>query len=163
QIEGNILQTVSRTLKEQVTFDRSRVTSVDWESYPILTFLEIPEVHIELIDRPGEKPWGAGEPAASVVSAANSNAVYNAVGARLLREEVDRVPDYYAEHGGSFWIVEDAAGVVAGMFGLESAGPGAAEIRRMYVNSRARRSGIARAMLCHAEELCRAAGLDRIV
>jgi CO/xanthine dehydrogenase Mo-binding subunit len=83
QLEGNIIQTVSRTLKEQVTFDRSKVTSLDWEKYPILTFPDVPEIHIELIDRPGEKPWGAGEPAASVVSAAISNAVFNAVGARL--------------------------------------------------------------------------------
>jgi ribosomal protein S18 acetylase RimI-like enzyme len=82
---------------------------------------------------------------------------------RSLREEIEQVPDYYAEHGGSFWIVEGPTGAVAGMFGLESAGPGAAEIRRMYVDSRARRSGIARTMLHYAEELCRAAGLDRIV
>src|SRR6185437_10100148 len=66
QIEGNVVQTVSRTLKEEVKFDRSRVTSVDWASYPILTFPEVPEVVIELIDRPNEKPWGAGEPSASV-------------------------------------------------------------------------------------------------
>ncbi|HLN08641.1 MAG TPA: molybdopterin cofactor-binding domain-containing protein [Xanthobacteraceae bacterium] len=83
QLEGNIIQTVSRTLKEQVTFDRSRVTSLDWESYPILTFPEVPEIHVDLIDRPSEKPWGAGEPAASVVSAAIASAVFNAVGARL--------------------------------------------------------------------------------
>jgi nicotinate dehydrogenase subunit B len=83
QLEGNIIQTVSRTLKERVTFDRSRVTSVDWASYPILTFPEIPEIHIDLIDRPTEKPWGAGEPSAAVVSAAISNAVYDAIGTRL--------------------------------------------------------------------------------
>lgn len=83
QIEGNVVQTVSRTLKERVTFDRSRVTSLDWESYPILTFPEVPEVHIDLIDRPEEKPWGAGEPSAAVIPAAVSNAVYHAVGARL--------------------------------------------------------------------------------
>jgi CO/xanthine dehydrogenase Mo-binding subunit len=52
QLEGNIIQTVSRTLKERVTFDRSRVTSVDWASYPILTFPEVPEIHMDLIDRP---------------------------------------------------------------------------------------------------------------
>jgi nicotinate dehydrogenase subunit B len=83
QLEGNIIQTVSRTLKERVTFDRSRVTSVDWASYPILTFPEVPEIYIDLIDRPTEKPWGAGEPSAAVVSAAISNAVYDAVGTRL--------------------------------------------------------------------------------
>jgi CO/xanthine dehydrogenase Mo-binding subunit len=83
QVEGNVLQTVSRTLKEQVKFDRSRVTSVDWASYPILTFPEIPDVDIELIDRPEQKPWGVGESAAAVVPAAISNAVFDAVGVRL--------------------------------------------------------------------------------
>ena len=83
QIEGNIVQTVSRTLKEQVTFDRSMVTSLDWISYPILTFPDIPDVMIELIDRPNEAPWGGGEPSAAVVPAAISNAVFEATGARL--------------------------------------------------------------------------------
>ena len=83
QVEGNVLQTVSRVLKERVTFDRWRVTSVDWASYPILTFPEIPEVDIDLIDRPTEKPWGVGEASAAVVPAAISNAVWDAVGVRL--------------------------------------------------------------------------------
>jgi len=83
QVEGNVLQTVSRVLKERVTFDRSRVTSIDWASYPILTFPEIPDVDIDLIDRPTEKPWGVGEASAAVVPAAISNAVWDAVGARL--------------------------------------------------------------------------------
>jgi nicotinate dehydrogenase subunit B len=83
QIEGNVVQTVSRTLMEQVTFNRSRVTSVDWGSYRIIGFPEVPEVVIELIDRPHEKPWGSGEPSASVVSAAISSAVFAATGVRL--------------------------------------------------------------------------------
>jgi nicotinate dehydrogenase subunit B len=83
QIEGNIVQTVSRVLKEEVTFDRSHVTSLDWATYPIITFPEVPEVVIELIDRPTEKPWGAGEPSAAVVPSAISNAVFDAVGVRL--------------------------------------------------------------------------------
>jgi len=83
QIEGSVIQTVSRTLKEELTFDRSRVTSLDWDSYPILTFPEIPEVDVDLIDRPTEKPWGAGEPPAAVVPSAISNAVFDAVGVRL--------------------------------------------------------------------------------
>ena len=83
QIEGNIIQTVSRTLKEEVMFDRSRVTSLDWASYPILTFPEVPDVDIDLIDRPAEKPWGVGEPSAAVVPSAIANAVYDAVGVRL--------------------------------------------------------------------------------
>jgi CO/xanthine dehydrogenase Mo-binding subunit len=83
QIEGNIIQTVSRTLIEELTFDRSKVTSLDWASYPILTFPHVPEIAIELIDRPAEKPWGAGEPAASVVPSAVSNAVFDATGVRM--------------------------------------------------------------------------------
>ncbi|HXW26054.1 MAG TPA: molybdopterin cofactor-binding domain-containing protein [Xanthobacteraceae bacterium] len=83
QIDGNVLQTVSRTLIEELTFDRSKVTSLDWASYPILTFPDMPEIVVELIDRPNEKPWGAGEPSAAVVPAAISNAVFDATGARL--------------------------------------------------------------------------------
>jgi len=83
QIEGNVVQTTSRTLIEEVRFDRSRVTSVDWESYPILKFPGVPEVAIDLIDRPNEKPWGAGEPTAAVVPSAIANAIFDATGARL--------------------------------------------------------------------------------
>jgi len=83
QIEGNIVQTVSRTLIEELKFDRSRVTSVDWASYPILRFPAVPEIAIELIDRPAEAPWGAGEPTAAVVPSAIANAIYDATGARM--------------------------------------------------------------------------------
>ena len=83
QIEGNVIQTVSRALKEEVTFDLSHVTSLDWASYPILTFPEVPDVDIDLINRPTEKPWGVGEPAAAVVPSAIANAVFDAVGIRL--------------------------------------------------------------------------------
>jgi nicotinate dehydrogenase subunit B len=83
QIEGNIVQTVSRTLIEDLQFSRSTVTSIDWKTYPILTFPDVPEVVIDLINRPTEKPWGAGEPTAAVVPSAISNAVYDAIGVRL--------------------------------------------------------------------------------
>ena len=83
QIEGNILQTLSRTLYEEVKFDRSRVTSVDWERYPILRFPDVPEIVIELVTRPHEPPLGAGEASATPVPAALANAVFDAVGARL--------------------------------------------------------------------------------
>jgi nicotinate dehydrogenase subunit B len=83
QIEGNVVQTLSRTLLEAVTWDRSMVTSLDWASYPIITFPAVPEVAIELIDRPNEKPWGAGEPSAAIVPSAVSNAVFDATGVRL--------------------------------------------------------------------------------
>jgi nicotinate dehydrogenase subunit B len=83
QIEGNVVQTVSRTLIEDLQFDRSRVTSIDWATYPILTFPAVPDVAIDLVDRPNEKPWGAGEPTAAVVPAAIANAIYDATGTRL--------------------------------------------------------------------------------
>jgi CO/xanthine dehydrogenase Mo-binding subunit len=83
QIEGNVIQTVSRTLLEQVRYDRSHVTSVDWSSYPILTFPDVPDIDIELIDRPREKPLGVGEPSSAIVPAAISNAVFDALGVRL--------------------------------------------------------------------------------
>jgi len=83
QIEGNIVQTVSRTLIEKVTFSRSAVTSLNWGSYPILTFPNVPDVVIDLIDRPNEVPWGAGEPTTAVVPSAIANAVFDATGARL--------------------------------------------------------------------------------
>ncbi len=83
QLEGNIIQTISRTLKEEIKFDRSHITTLDWKSYPILTFPEAPQIAMDLIDRPNEKPWGAGEPTASVVPSAIGNAVYDAIGVRL--------------------------------------------------------------------------------
>jgi CO/xanthine dehydrogenase Mo-binding subunit len=83
QVEGSILQTLSRVLKEEVQFDRSRVTSVDWNSYPILRFSEVPKLDIALVDRPNEPPVGAGEAACTTVGGALANAVFDASGARL--------------------------------------------------------------------------------
>jgi nicotinate dehydrogenase subunit B len=83
QIEGNVIQTVSRVLKERVTFDRKNVTSLDWSSYPILTFPEVPDVVIDLIDRPDMAPLGVGEPSAAIVPAAVANAIHDAVGVRM--------------------------------------------------------------------------------
>jgi len=83
QVEGAIIQTTSRALMEQVNFDRRKVTSVDWETYPIIRFPEVPKVELRLIDRPDEPPWGVGEPAVVVVPAAIGNAVFDATGARL--------------------------------------------------------------------------------
>ncbi len=83
QIEGSIIQTISRTLLEEVKFDRSRVTTTNWASYPILTFPEVPKIEIALIDRPQERPVGVGEAACAPVSAALGNAVFDATGLRL--------------------------------------------------------------------------------
>ena len=83
QIEGNVIQAISRTLKEEVKFDRAMVTSLDWSGYPILRFTEIPEVVIELINHPDQPALGAGEPANSAIPAAIANALFNATGVRL--------------------------------------------------------------------------------
>ena len=83
QVEGGAIQTVSRALMEAVQWERNRVTSVDWATYPILRFPDVPRVEIELIDRPGEVAWGVGEPTAVVIPPAIANAVYDATGARL--------------------------------------------------------------------------------
>jgi CO/xanthine dehydrogenase Mo-binding subunit len=85
QIEGAIVQTLSRTLHEEVTFDGSRVTSVDWRSYPILTFPEVPVIDVILIDRPDQPLRGGGEAAAVPVAAALGNAIFDATGVRLRR------------------------------------------------------------------------------
>jgi CO/xanthine dehydrogenase Mo-binding subunit len=83
QVEGCILQTLSRVLMEEVKFDRSHVSSLDWSSYPILRFSEVPKLEITLVDRPNEPPLGAGEATCAAVGAALGNAVYDATGARL--------------------------------------------------------------------------------
>lgn len=83
QIEGNVIQSLSRALKEEVKFEGSRITSVDWDSYPILKFSEIPEVEIILINRPDQPAVGAGEPSTITTSAALANAIFDATGARV--------------------------------------------------------------------------------
>jgi nicotinate dehydrogenase subunit B len=83
QIEGSIIQTLSRTIHEEVKFDRSRVTSVDWASYPILTFPEVPAIEVALLDRPTLPPLGAGEASTAPIAAALGNAVFDATGVRL--------------------------------------------------------------------------------
>jgi CO/xanthine dehydrogenase Mo-binding subunit len=83
QIEGGAIQTVSWCLKEAVRFDRTRVTSDNWGSYPILRFSEVPAVEVALIDRPQEPSLGAGEPTHGPLAAAIGNALAQAIGARV--------------------------------------------------------------------------------
>jgi len=83
QIEGNVIQGISRALKEEVSFDQTQVTSLNWATYAILTFAEVPTIEIALINRPAEPPWGAGEPAICPVAAAIGNAIFDATGVRL--------------------------------------------------------------------------------
>jgi CO/xanthine dehydrogenase Mo-binding subunit len=83
QVEGSILHTLSRALHEEIIFAGSRVTSVDWASYPILRFPEVPAVEVALINHPDQPSNGAGEAACAPVAAALANAVFDATGIRL--------------------------------------------------------------------------------
>jgi CO/xanthine dehydrogenase Mo-binding subunit len=83
QIQGGAIQTVSRTLMEDVRWHGSQIDSVDWASYPILRFGDVPKVEAVLIDRPGQPTWGAGEQTPTTIPAAIANAIFDATGARL--------------------------------------------------------------------------------
>jgi nicotinate dehydrogenase subunit B len=83
QIEGGAIQATSWVLKERVRFDRQRITSNTWTGYPILRFSEVPDVDVELIQRPDMDPVGAGEAAHGPVTAAIANAVFDALGVRV--------------------------------------------------------------------------------
>jgi CO/xanthine dehydrogenase Mo-binding subunit len=82
QLEGGAVQATSWTTKERVRFDRCRITSNDWESYPILTFGETPAVDVHLVDS-DQPSVGAGEAAQGPTAAAIANAVHNALGVRV--------------------------------------------------------------------------------
>jgi xanthine dehydrogenase molybdopterin-binding subunit B len=83
QIEGGAVQAASWTLTERVRFDRRRVTSDTWESYPILRFSQTPEVDVTIVDNGDEKSVGAGEAAQGPAAAAIANAVAVAIGVRV--------------------------------------------------------------------------------
>jgi CO/xanthine dehydrogenase Mo-binding subunit len=85
-LEGQIVQTASRALHEEVKFDNKNVTSTDWSSYPIIDIKDAPEViDIVLIDRPELPPVGAGEATCRPTAAALANAIFDATGIRLRR------------------------------------------------------------------------------
>ena len=83
QVEGGAVQSASWTLREQVRFDRDKITSAGWDSYPILRFTDTPEVMVRVMDAPGEAEVGAGEVAQGPVAGAIGNAVADAVGVRV--------------------------------------------------------------------------------
>ncbi len=83
-VAANLMQSLSRTLKEEVTFDRDKVTSVDWNTYRVARASDVPDhVEIVLLNHPELPPSGAGEPSSRPTAAAISNAVFDATGARL--------------------------------------------------------------------------------
>lgn len=83
QLVGGMLQSASWTLHEEVQFEPDGIRSQDWDSYPILTFSEVPETEVSLINRPGEPYLGTGEATQGPTPAAIGNAVYDAIGVRL--------------------------------------------------------------------------------
>jgi nicotinate dehydrogenase subunit B len=84
QIEGAILQSMSWTLYESVSFDDTRITSIDWQTYPILRFDAVPEsVEVHIINRPGQPFLGSGETGQGPAAASIANAIANATGKRL--------------------------------------------------------------------------------
>jgi len=83
QIEGGIVQSSSWTLKEKIRFGKSRKMSLDWASYPILRFDEIPDIEVVFMDSDDQPALGVGEAAQGPTAAAISNAVFSATGQRL--------------------------------------------------------------------------------
>jgi nicotinate dehydrogenase subunit B len=84
QIEGAIVQSMSWTLYESVSFDETRITSTDWQTYPILRFDAVPDsIEVHIIDRPGKPFLGSGETGQGPAAASIANAIANATGKRL--------------------------------------------------------------------------------
>jgi CO/xanthine dehydrogenase Mo-binding subunit len=83
QIEGNIVQGVSRALMEEVKFDSTGIKTLDWQSYPVIRFPDVPTIEIVLINRPEMPALGGGEPSSAPIAAAIANAIFDAVGVRL--------------------------------------------------------------------------------
>ena len=91
QIEGGIIQSLSWTLAEEVSFDSTRVTSVDWGGYPILRFNSVPDsIDVHIIDHPGQPFLGTGEAAQGPTAAALANAIADATGARIRQLPLSR-------------------------------------------------------------------------
>lgn len=84
QIEGAIVQSMSWTLYEAVTFNETRITSIDWQTYPILRFNAVPDsITVHIVDRPGKPFLGSGETGQGPAAASIANAIANATGKRL--------------------------------------------------------------------------------
>jgi nicotinate dehydrogenase subunit B len=83
QIHGNVIQSTSRALMEEVSFDRHSVTSREWGAYPIITFPDIPEIDVLMLPRPDQPPLGVGESASVPSAAAIANAIFDATGVRF--------------------------------------------------------------------------------
>jgi len=91
QVEGGVVQAMSFAMKEMVRFDRTRIESRSWDTYPILRFSEAPSVETIVIDRPDQPSLGVGEAVAGPTAAAIANAVFDAIGVRV--RDLPMTPD----------------------------------------------------------------------
>jgi CO/xanthine dehydrogenase Mo-binding subunit len=83
-IAANLIQSLGRTMKEEVTFDRGRVSSVDWSTYPVTRSREVPsQIDIVLLNNPNTASTGAGEASSRPTAAAIANAIFDASGVRV--------------------------------------------------------------------------------
>ncbi|MGJ4946185.1 molybdopterin cofactor-binding domain-containing protein [Bradyrhizobium sp. HKCCYLS1011] len=83
QIEGNVIQSTSRALMEEVPFARGKVAAREWGAYPIITFPDVPKIDVLMLPRPDQPPLGVGESASVPSAAAIANAIYDATGVRF--------------------------------------------------------------------------------
>ncbi len=83
QIHGNVIQSTSRALMEEVSFDRASVTSREWGTYPIIKFPDIPKIDVLMLPRQDLPPLGVGESASVPSAAAIANAIFDATGVRF--------------------------------------------------------------------------------
>lgn len=117
QIHGNVIQSISRTLKEQVRFDGALPRQREWAAYPILTFPEVPVIQVVMMPRPGEPPLGAGESASVPSAAAIANAIFDATGVRM------REPPFTAERMRAALKAARAAGGAGALAAPDGAPP----------------------------------------
>src|SRR5262245_63373320 len=83
QIHGNVIQSTSRALMEEVSFDRTSVTAREWGAYPIIKFPEVPDIDVLMLPRQDQPPLGVGESASVPSAAAIANAIFDATGVRF--------------------------------------------------------------------------------
>jgi nicotinate dehydrogenase subunit B len=83
QIHGNVIQSTSRALMEEVSFDRNSVTSREWGAYPIIKFPDVPKIDVLMLPRQDQPPLGVGESASVPSAAAIANAIFDATGVRF--------------------------------------------------------------------------------
>ncbi|OKO89878.1 aldehyde dehydrogenase [Bradyrhizobium sp. NAS80.1] len=130
QIQGNVIQSTSRALMEEVSFERGAVAAREWGAYPIIPFPDVPKIDVLMLPRPDQPPLGVGESASVPSAAAIANAIFDATGVRF------REPPFTPER------------ILNGLHGDASAtpqalpAPAASPPSRIWQNPFAKRAGI---------------------